>query len=273
MSDVDRSLEYYRNVLGLRVLDRDGPDAVLAAAADERPLIELHERSGARAVPRRGRLGLYHFAILLPERAALGRFLAHVASLGVHVGTADHSVSESVYLSDPDGLGIEVYADRPRAAWRTDGRQLYMTTEPLDVESVVKTAHGERWTGMPAGPVIGHVHLAVDDLEEAAAFYHSGVGFDKTVWTYPGALFLSAGGYHHHLATNIWAAGAPRATDADARLVDWEIIVPRPMDVDAAARSIASAGYATTQAGNARLATDPWGTTLRLVAESSGGPE
>lgn len=269
VSDVERSLDYYRNVLGLRVLRRDGRDAVLGAHGGDRALIELHQRAGARPVPRSGRLGLYHFAILLPDRAALGRFLTHLASIGAPAGMADHFVSESVYLYDPDGLGIEVYADRPRAAWRVDGRELYITTEPLDVESVVRTAAGERWTGMPAGTVMGHVHLSVGDLDKAAAFYHAGVGFDKTVWTYPGALFLSAGGYHHHLGTNTWAAGAPRAEDTDARLLHWELVVPRVLDAEAAGRSVALAGYAVTHAGGAQLAIDPWGTTLRVVAREA----
>jgi catechol 2,3-dioxygenase len=140
-----------------------------------------------------------------------------------------------------------------------------MTTEPLDVQSLLRAAGDEPWRGMPTGTVIGHVHLYVDDLERAAAFYHAGLGFDKVVWSYPGALFLSAGGYHHHLGTNTWAVGAPRAEDDDARLLDWEIIVPRAADVEAAAGSLAEAGYAVTRADDAALASDPWGTTLRLV--------
>ena len=180
---------------------------------------------------------------------------------------SDHFVSEAVYLTDPDGLGIEVYADRPRGAWRYDERQLYMTTKQLDVEDLVKAARGERWNGMPPGTVLGHVHLYVDDIAAAEAFYHDALGFDKIVWSYPGALFMSAGGYHHHLGTNTWARGAAAATDADARLLEWEVVVPSTKDANDAANSVRRAGYPVMQEGTEWLLTDPWGTSLRLVPE------
>src|SRR5687767_14787200 len=124
IADLERSLAYYRDVLGLRVLDQTGARATLGAHGDDRPLIELVDRAGASPVPRRGRLGLYHFAILLPDRGSLGRFVEHLAKAGVRAGMSDHFVSEAVYLQDPDSLGIEVYADRPRSSWRHEGRQL-----------------------------------------------------------------------------------------------------------------------------------------------------
>ena len=129
----------------------------------------LRERLGARPVPRRGLLGLYHFAILLPDRAALGRFVQHVGTLGVYAGSADHAVSESLYLTDPDGLGIEVYADRPRTTWQVNGSEVHITVEPLDLRDLVREAGGTPWTGLPAGTVIGHMHLYVGELEEASA--------------------------------------------------------------------------------------------------------
>jgi catechol 2,3-dioxygenase len=180
---------------------------------------------------------------------------------------ADHAVSEALYLSDPDGLGIEVYADRPRSTWRHDARQLYMTTEPLDVASVMKAGEGRTWDGMPPGTVMGHVHLHVGDLDEAAAFYHRGLGFDQVVWDYPGALFMSAGGYHHHLGTNTWSSGAPAAED-QARLLSWEIVVP-PADAAAAAHSLTSRGYAVARTADGAHANDPWGTTVRIAGERS----
>ena len=266
VSDLERSLRYYREVLGFRVLDQSSDRVTLGAHGDDRPLIELVERPGATPVPRRGRLGLYHFAILLPDRAALGRFVGHLARLGVRAGMSDHFVSEAAYLQDPDNLGIEVYADRPRSAWRHEGRQLAMATEALDARNLVEAAGGKSWTGMPAGTTIGHMHLHVGDIDEAAAYYHVGLGLDKVVWSYPGALFLSAGGYHHHLGTNTWAAGAPAASADDARLLDWEIVVPRAEDAEAAAHSVEAAGYRFTRADGSWLLTDPWGTTLRLVS-------
>jgi catechol 2,3-dioxygenase len=268
ISDLERSLAYYRDVLGFGVLERSRDRATLGAHGDDRPLIELVEHAGASPVPRRGRLGLYHFAILLPDRGSLGRFVGHLARLGARAGMSDHFVSEAVYLQDPDNLGIEVYADRPRSSWRHEGRQLAMATEPLDVRSLVQAAGDAQWDGMPSGTTIGHVHLHVGDIDEAAAYYHNGLGLDKVVWSYPGALFLSAGGYHHHLGTNTWAAGAPSAGANDARLLDWEIVVPAAADSDAAARSLEGAGYAVThESGGAWTAADPWGTRLRIVAE------
>jgi catechol 2,3-dioxygenase len=267
VADLERSLEYYTRVLGFRVLSRGGQRAVLGPDGEARALVELEEKTGVKPVPRGGLLGLYHFAILLPDRASLGRFAAHLGVNGVHAASADHAVSEALYLWDPDGLGIEVYADRPRAVWRIDpARQLVMTTAPLDVRGLVAAAGGAAWSAMPAGTVIGHVHLHVGNLAEAEAFYHRALGFDKVVWTYPGALFLSAGGYHHHLATNTWAAG-PSAGDGQARLLSWDLVLPRRADAEAAARSLAAAGYAPEVTPEAWTIADRWGTPLRIVVE------
>jgi catechol 2,3-dioxygenase len=267
VADLDRSLAFYETVLGLRVIRR-APDSVgLGPHGEDREIVHLRQLRNARPVPKRGLLGLYHFAILLPDRAALGRFVAHLAEVGAYAGMSDHFVSEAVYLTDPDGLGIEVYADRPRDAWRYDERQLYMTTNHLDVDDLLRAARGERWTGMPAGTVLGHVHLYVGDIAKAEAFYHRALGFDKVVWSYPGALFLSAGGYHHHLGTNTWARGAPAATEQDARLLEWEIIVPTKKDADEAAAHVRAAGYEAKSENDEWILTDPWGTSLRLVPE------
>ncbi len=266
VADLTRSIAYYEQVLGFRVLERSAGRAILGDEAGERPLIELRERSGATPVPRRGRLGLYHFAILLPDRVQLGRLLRHLAERGERAGTSDHLVSEALYLSDPDGLGIEVYADRPRALWRNNGKELAMATDPLNVDDLLQAAGAKRWSGIPAGTVIGHVHLYVGDLDQAAAFYHEGLGLDKIVWSYPGALFLSAGGYHHHLGTNTGAAGAPPATDADARLLEWEVLVPSTDDASAALSSLAKSGVAVERAADGGTARDPWGTPVRVRA-------
>jgi catechol 2,3-dioxygenase len=213
---------------------------------------------------RRGAFGLFHFAILLPDRAALGRFAVHLSALGERVGMADHVVSEALYLSDPDGLGIEVYADRPRSTWQHRGREIVMTSDPLDIEDVIAAGAGLPWDGIPRGTTIGHVHLHVGSLAEAEAFYHAALGFEKTNWSYPGALFLAAGGYHHHLGTNVWAPGPP-AKEHEARLLEWELAVPRVEEAAAAAESLRAAGYAVKQDGNDCVAADPWGTQLRVT--------
>lgn len=261
VSDLERSRTFYRDVLGF---------TELAAASDQvkfgagnTPLIELH--AGANVPLRARRLGLYHFAILLPDRAALGRILEHLVRNGIQPGAADHLVSEALYINDPDGLGIEIYRDRPRTEWTAVQRQLNMSTDPLDFEAVMAEARGEAWAGMPGGTVIGHVHLHVGDIEQARAFYHDAIGLDVMVWTYPGALFLAAGGYHHHLGTNIWAG--PRATAPapdEPQLLEWQLVLPDVDAVMAAAGNVASRGYAVTQEGESVVVADPWGTRVRL---------
>jgi len=267
IDNLQRSLEYYREVLGLHLLERAVESAGLGAQGSDRPLVWLHARAGVKPAPRRGAFGLYHFAILLPHRAALGQFAEHLSQTGVRVGMADHLVSEALYLTDPDGLGIEVYADRPRNNWQYRDRELAMTTAPLDIDSVIAAAGGNVWNGVPIGTTMGHMHLHVGNLEAADAFYHRALGFDKTVWSYPGALFFSAGGYHHHLGTNTWSPG-PAATDDDARLLEWELLVPSQEDAVAAARSLGAAGYGTKTAGTGWTTADPWGTRLRITPEA-----
>jgi catechol 2,3-dioxygenase len=263
--DLQRSLSYYDQVLGLRAHSTTDTSAVLSAHGNERPLVTLHTKPGVTHA-RRGAFGLYHFAILLPARSAFGRFAAHLVSLGVRPGMADHLVSEALYLWDPDGLGIEVYTDRPRDTWQRHKSELAMTTDPLDIQSVIAAGRGEPWIGVPDGTTMGHVHLHVGSLEQAEAFYHRALGFDKTVWSYPGALFMSAGGYHHHLATNTWSPG-PAASSDEARLLEWELIVPSDADLEAAARNLRDAGYSVETSENGVVATDPWGTRVHIRPE------
>jgi catechol 2,3-dioxygenase len=264
VSDLDRSLAYYQQVIGLGILSRERARATLAAGGDTVPLLHLETRPGTKSPPRGGRLGLYHFALLVPDRAALGRLVTHLADLEVHVASADHAVSEALYLWDPDGLGIEVYADRPREAWTIRGQEVFMTTERLNLQSLLAAAGNERWSGLPAGTTLGHMHLQIGGLSDAEAFYHVALGFDKIVWSFPGALFLSAGGYHHHLGTNTWAAGAGRALDDEARLVEWELALPSGDDCERAAVNCREAGYRAERQEGSWVVSDPWNTTLRL---------
>ena len=276
VADVTRSLAFYQKVLGLRLITCEGSRAVLAAQKDDTPLVELRELPGARPVSRRGSLGLFHFAILLPDRPSLGRLVRHLGNVGARAGAADHLVSESLYLQDPDNLGVEVYADRPPSSWHRVGRELMMATDPLDVGGLLHAGGDAPWTGAPAGTVIGHVHLHVGDLEQAAAFYAEAIGFDRTVWHYPGALFLAARGYHHHLGTNTWAGRAAAPPEAhDARLLEWTVELPDPAIVAAVGESLKRGGYpvelATASDSRRELVTrDPWGTQLRLDTTARG---
>lgn len=273
VADLSRSLEFYQGVLGLREVERGDSSSVLAARGDDTPLVELHEHAGAKSPPRRGRLGLFHFAILLPNRPSLGSFAQHLADIGAYAGSSDHLVSEAFYLQDPDNLGIEVYADRPRHTWKRIGRELMMATDPLDVSALVRASSGDEWTGMPAGTRIGHVHLHVGDLENASAFYSEAIGFDRMVWQYPGALFLGAGGYHHHLGTNTWAGAAamPPAPD-DARLLHWTIQLPDETSLQSIAKSLTDAGqsieWKPDPSGSSLTTTDPWGTRVHVEVSS-----
>jgi catechol 2,3-dioxygenase len=266
IADLERSLAYYQQVLGLRVLARAEGRADLGAAGASVPLMRLHERRGAQPVPAQGRIGLYHFAILLPDRASLGRFVAHLAAIGARAGAADHLVSEAVYLHDPDGLGIEVYADRPRDSWQSSDRELRMATLPLDVAGLVAAARGEPWAGMPSGTMMGHVHLHVGDLSQASAFYHEALGLDIMVWSYTGALFLAAGGYHHHLGLNTWAGpDAVPARDDEAKLLSWQLVLPDAASVAEARRSVQARSLELQDAGDGWFSGDPWGTTVHVV--------
>ena len=263
VTDLARSIDYYQRVIGLQVVDRADAHATLGLSSGGEPLISLSTKPGI--VPaRRGAFGLYHFAILLPERPALGRFVSHLGRLGIRFGNSDHLVSEALYLRDPDDLGIEVYRDRPRSEWRHEHHELRMAVDPLDLDSVEAAGEGKPWDGAPPGTTMGHLHLHVGSLAEAEGFYHVGLGFDKMVWSYPGALFLGAGGYHHHLGTNTWAPG-PSPTELEAKLLEWELLLPRG-EAAAAAANLRTAGYQASAEADGWSTVDPWGTRL-LIGE------
>ena len=269
VSDLARSRDYYEHTLGFRTLEIAKHRVSLGCTRSDAPLITLVEQRAGQRRPPRKTLGLYHVAILLPSRGDLGRFLRHLETRSVRAGAGDHAVSEALYLQDPDNLGIEVYADRPRDTWRQRNNELVMATDPLDFRSLMDAGGTEQWTGMPAGTTIGHVHLHVGDIDTAARFYADAVGLDRVVWSYPGALFLSAGGYHHHLGTNVWAGADAKSPDADdPQLLEWVIELPTIADVEAVAQSLRTLGYSAEPARESAgiIARDPWGTALKIAA-------
>jgi catechol 2,3-dioxygenase len=201
VTSLPQSLAFYRDVLGLaaRVEDRE---AVLSAGGTR--LLRVTERPDLRA-PSQGP-GLFHFALLVPSRRELARALVGLERAGWPLqGASDHGVSEALYLADPDGHGIEIYADRPRDTWQRSGGELVMATEPLDVAGLLAELGSaeDDWAGLPAGTIMGHVHLRVRDLDEAERFW-TGLGLEVTVRSYPGARFFAADGYHHHVGVNTW---------------------------------------------------------------------
>jgi len=220
-----RSLDFYAGTLGMRAESDQARAAVVAAGGET--IIELSERPGATHRPQ-SVLGIYHFAILYPDRPALAHALKRlIEARWPFAGFADHGVSEAAYLADPDGIGIELYVDRPRDAWpRAADGGLEMYTRPLDLEGLLGQAAASG-DGAQGGERIGHIHLHVADLARSESFYAQALGFDVMQRGLPGALFLAAGGYHHHVGVNTWARGRASPPDA-ARLVDFTLTVPDP---------------------------------------------
>jgi catechol 2,3-dioxygenase len=260
VADLDRAVAFYTLPIGLRLIERGDGRAVLGV--DGRALVELVADS--RAGRDESVAGLYHLAILVPTRAALGRALLRLERHGVRLtGAADHRVSEAVYLDDPEGNGIEIYRDRDRSGWRQDGR-ITMANTPLDLEGIRAEGEGAgREEAMPAGTVLGHVHLETHDLPATRDFYVGRLGFDLTVdWRQ--ALFMSVGGYHHHLGANIWG-GRSRPRQRGERLLGLRHYTMLLEDADAV-RKAGDALAAPCEADASLLLTDPSGLEIRVAA-------
>jgi len=261
-ADLDAQAAFYRDAIGLRELGRDGDRVELGAPESDAPLVRLVGDPDAPPRPRRT-TGLFHLAVLTPSRAELARALNRVQGAGWRfTGASDHLVSEALYLDDPEGNGIEIYRDRPREEWSRDGAgNLRMATLPLDVEGVLGSAPaGDTGEGMPGGTTIGHVHLQVRSIGEADDFYTGGLGFDPVVRGYPGALFVSAGGYHHHLGLNTWAGeGAPSPPAGARGLRSYEIVLPDEQALAETRAAVAAAGIEATADDGGFAVTDPSG--------------
>jgi len=272
VADLTRSIAFYTEALGFALLDQTDGAATLGVG--DRPLLLLTEQPGARAWPhdRQGYTGLYHFALLLPTRADLGRWLRHWLDLGLPLpGQGDHLVSEALYLSDPDGHGIEIYRDRPRDAWTWAGGQVQMAADPVDIRGMLAEAEraGEPWRGAPHGTRLGHMHLQVGDILAAATFYRDILGFD-IVAQMPTALFVSAGGYHHHIGLNTWhSRGADPAPTDTAALRFFTIDLPTEDARQAVLARLDEAGRRYTRTGNVVAVQDPWRNTILLQVGSA----
>lgn len=268
VSNLERSLAFYQNVIGLQILRQHGREAEMTADG-KRVLLILREIEQARILRRNPAAGLYHFAILLPDRPSLGLVLRNLVESGIHVGQGDHLVSEALYIQDPDNNGIELYRDRPRDTWKYDtGGQVVMTTDPVDVDGLLAASEGLEWAGLPAGTVIGHVHFHVGDLEEARRFYVDALGFTLTTSYGDAALFISAGGYHHHMGLNIWAGRGVPAAPANAAGIDYfTLLLPGSRAVAEAAERVKQAGYRVEVEAGITTVTDPWNIGIRLLVK------
>ncbi|GGL08532.1 VOC family protein [Deinococcus radiotolerans] len=266
VADLNRSVAFYTQVLGMTLLER-GEDATLGRP--DRPLVRLAARAGHQPV-HPAAPGLYHLAVLLPTRADLARWVQHAARLGVRVGQSDHMVSEAFYLNDPDGHGIEVYRDRPSHEWRWHGGEVQMAGDPIDLDSLLTEPGADTpFTDLPAGTVMGHVHLRVADLAATHTFYRDVLGFD-VVSRWPGALFVSVGGYHHHLGLNTWqSAGNPPAPQNRSQLLRVNALLPYQSDLDALERRLQAADIPFIRSGALLDVQDPAGNVLRFAAGSA----
>lgn len=265
VNDLSHSLDYYQNHIGLHLLEEGGGKAILGAG--ERPLLILHEQPGARPV--RGRSGLYHFAILVPSRRDLGRTLHHLVTTNTPIGGySDHAVSEAIYLTDPDGHGIEIYRDRPRSEWQFPGGNLRMTVDPFDFEGVLGEVgpNPSPWEGMPDGTIIGHIHLHVAHIPPTEQYYVNAIGFDVMARYGSAASFLAANGYHHHLGANTWAGvGAPPPPEDGARLLWYEIVLPSAEALEDTGRRLQEQGYRMENEDGQIITQDPSANQIHLT--------
>ena len=265
VSDLARAVEYWRDTIGLEEIGEDGGEVSLGSSGEE--LVALVEEPGAQPAGRY--TGLFHVALLLPERADLARWISHAIRDRVTLtGASDHFVSEALYLTDPDGHGIEIYWDRPREVWEGQVFQR-MTTLPLDVDSVMGELDGDpgEFAGMPAGTTVGHVHLQVANVDDTVAFYDGLLGLDVMARLGDQAVFLSAGGYHHHVGGNTWnSRGAGPPPPGTAALRHATIVLPDELEQDRVAGRVADAGGEPDERDEGVLVRDPSGVGLLLVS-------
>jgi catechol 2,3-dioxygenase len=267
ISDLRRSIRFYETHLGFLVHRRDDRTAWLGAGGPD--LLTLSQCETAPRV--RGTTGLYHFAILVPSRAELARSLRRlVATDTIMQGAADHGVSEALYLADEDGIGIEIYRDRPRDQWPVVAGQLRMGADPMDLEALLTEAgRAESGAGLAADTVIGHVHLHVSRIEEAHAFYVGLLGFELTQRYGPSALFVAAGGYHHHIGLNTWAGvGAPPPPPGAIGLKHFVVALPNGAALAAAAERLRAAGVESQAIEGGLLIHDPAKNAILLKGQA-----
>lgn len=272
VKDFAGALEFYKEVMGFQLLEEKPGSAILGAGG--RPLLALHEDTSARPFSRSSP-GLYHFAILLPTRKDLGRWLLHLAESGYPLaGASDHLVSEALYLSDPEDNGIEVYRDRARQDWpRLSNGDLQMASDPLDLRAIVAEAQADPqpWIGLPAGTRLGHMHLQVADIPQARDFYHKVLGFDVIVdMERMGALFLSAGGYHHHIGMNTWhSKGGKTSPDGTAGLRHFTVLLPNASALSEVLGRLEAAGVPYKQEQDGVVVEDPWRNKILFITRKT----
>ena len=263
--DLDRLTAYYRDMLVLTVQERTPQRAILGTGGVA--LLELIHRPDALPDDPR-EAGLYHTAFLMPTRADLARWILHAAKIRVPIaGASDHDVSEAIYLDDPEGNGVEVYSDRPREKWRRDGSLIFQKTDPLDIDAIIREVDPATATypAAPEGLRIGHIHLRVSNVAQAEAFYCGALGLDLTRRR-TGASFLSSGGYHHHVAVNVWHSNGARLRNANRAGLDWLAMeINDRSTMDGVKKRLEAAGVTIDAIPGGFATRDPWGTAIRFT--------
>lgn len=259
--DINRAVQFYKEVIGFKVLEEAAAKVVLTADG-KTPLLIIEQPENV--MPKEAhKSGLYHFALLLPKRADLGAIIKHFIQQNVRIGAADHLVSEALYLSDPDGNGIEIYIDRDPAVWSWDNGKVAMSTDALDGESIIAESGEQTWDGLPIGTVMGHVHLHVANLPESEIFYNA-LGFE-VVTDYPQALFMSNGKYHHHIGLNTWnGEGVSRPTVGNVGLQSYTLIYPNEATLKEAITKVEALDGKVELNGSGFVTVDPSGIQINL---------
>ena len=267
VADLAGVADFYARVIGLDEIERSEQRARLGS--EGATVVELIAAPDAPRRPPRS-TGLFHLAILIPDRGWLAGALRRLAASRWPLsGASDHLVSEALYVRDPEGNGIEIYRDRARAEWPHANGNLRMDTLPLDLDELVKEAPPEDPARSGTGTTMGHVHLNVADISDAEAFYAGALGLDVTVRGYPGALFLAAGGYHHHVGVNTWStAGGPPPPEGALGLRHFELLVPDPQSVDAVAQRVRDAGLDPVDDGDGFTVKDPSGNRVAVRSDA-----
>jgi catechol 2,3-dioxygenase len=271
VSDLKRSVKFYQDAVGFEIL-REYEQTVELTADGHNPLLILEKIPNALVLPRKNTTGLYHFAILVPTRKDLSLAVCNLIKHNIHVGQADHLVSEALYIADPENNGIEIYVDRPREEWTYDEHgRVKMAVDPIDWQGLINEAGDEDWSGLAKGTVMGHIHLHVADLQAAEHFYCGILGFNIMAHMMNSALFLSAGGYHHHLGMNVWAGiGAPQPPDNAVGLRYYTIVLPNKAALEEVLTKLRNAEIKVEPLAASWFVQDPSKNGILLVSNSNG---
>ncbi|WLV25366.1 VOC family protein [Aciduricibacillus chroicocephali] len=265
VTNLERSLKFYQEIIGFNILEKTASTAKLTTDGKTSILTLIQPED---VTPKRGRTtGLYHFALLLPEKSDLANIVIHLSKNNIQFGASDHLVSEALYLQDPDGNEIEIYIDRDPSDWSWDSEEVAMATDPLDFDSLLrKSEPGKQWSGLPEKTVMGHIHLHVSDLRKTEEFYVKGLGFEVVNRYGAQALFLSTGKYHHHIGVNTWnGVGAPQPAENSVGMESYTLILSNEEAIKDTIGRLKKIGTAVIVENGQYFTYDPSGNRIELT--------